>query len=87
MSDKNKTKSDDVFVALVTTRVDKHQRKRKTFFIVGVLLSIIVTFAGFLLLPSRIFDIDAIGMSDILTGLLLLAICAIAAVATESRSA
>lgn len=85
MSDKNKAKPDDVFVALVTARVDRHQRRRKSVFLFGIVLAAIVSFTGFLLLPSQIFDIEMIGISDVFTGLVLVAICAIAAVATESQ--
>lgn len=83
MSDKNNTKSDDIFVTLVTTRVDRHQRKRRNFFFFGLVLATVIAFTGFLLLPGRIFDVDVVGIGDVFTGLVLVAICAIAAVATS----
>jgi hypothetical protein len=86
MSDKNNTKPDDMFVALVTTRVDRHQRRRKGIFFFGIVLATVVSFTGFVLLPGLIFDADIIGIGDVFIGVVFVAICVITAIATESRS-
>ena len=74
-----------MFVALVTTQVVNHQRRRKTAFFFFIVLAAILSFTGFLLLPGQMFDVAMIGIEDVFAGLALAAICAIAAIVTESR--
>ncbi len=86
MRDENDIPSGDLFTALVASRVEKHQRKRKTVFIAGALLSLIAVFSGYALLPAQDFAVEVPGIGEIFTTLMLAAICAIAAMATESGS-